>query len=203
MSAACVLSAVLSWPGALNAQTDADWGWMNEHFGPVFDALMPPRRQGGVYISYRANRDFVTGTPEYWFMIGREPSEKGYGLNPYLTAHARLADPASIYDQLMTMHRAEPAAPDTTLQSGIKLRKYDFTEKTCPAIKDQIDKLKSIPARVPEINGDYIVLHPMIHAFHISGADGDATLVLTDEKNPLVQWAEETRRMLEACGKLR
>jgi len=43
----------------------------------------------------------------------------------------------------------------------------------------------------------------MIHAFHIEGAEGDATLALTDDKDPLVQWAEETRRALDACGKVR
>jgi len=205
VSIACVLGAVIFCYGirSLNSQTEADWNWTNEHFGSVLDTLMPLQSRGGVYVSYRANRDYATSTPEYWFMIGHEPSGRGYGLNPYLSAHSRLAEPASIHDQLMSIHREQPEVQDTTLlQNRIKLRRSDLTEMNCPAIKDQIEKLRILPARLPDINGGTIIIHPMIHTFHISGAEGDASLALTDDKNPLVQWAEETRRALDACAKV-
>lgn len=157
-------------------------------------------RRGGLYVSYRANRDYVTSTPEYWFMIGLEPSAKGYGLHRYLSAHVRLAQPTSIYDQLMAIHRAEPATRDTTtLQNRIKIQNWDFTEMTCPAIKDQLGKLESLAARLPDINRDYVIIHPMNHAFFIAGADGEVRMSLFDDKNPLVRWAQETRRALDAC----
>src|SRR5258705_1883578 len=94
---------ILFWCGSrrLNSQTEADWAWTNKQFGPVLDALMPLQRSGGVYVSYRANRDYVTSIPEYYFIIGRESNENGYGFYPYLTAHVRIATPVSIYDQLM------------------------------------------------------------------------------------------------------
>jgi hypothetical protein len=155
-------------------------------------------------VSYRANRDYETSTPEYWFKIGYEPSEKGHGLNPFLSAHARLAEPASIYDQLMAIHREEPAVQDIqVIQNRIKLRKFDFTEMDCPAIKGEMEKLKNLPAKLPDINGSSVIIHPMIHSFSTSGADGDATLALTDDKNPLVQWASDTRRALDSCAKVR
>src|SRR5579862_563126 len=140
ISIACVLGALVFCSGirSLNSQTEGDWNWTNKHFGSVLGVLMPLERHVGAYVSYRANRDYATSTPEYWFVIGREPSEKGYGLNPYLSAHVRLAEPTSIYDQLMSMHREEPAVQDPTLfQNRIKLRKSDFTEMNCPAIKNQ------------------------------------------------------------------
>lgn len=107
ISIACVLGAVLFCHGirSLNSQTEAEWAWTGKHFGSVLDTLMPLQRRSGVYVSYRANRDYATSTPEYWFMIGRQPREKEYGLNSYLSAQARLAEPASIYDQLMAIHR--------------------------------------------------------------------------------------------------
>jgi len=94
---AAVLALVLValWWGSrrLGSQTKADWEWTNQHFGLLLDRLMPMERRGGLYVSYRANRDYLTSTPEYWFMIGLEPSKKQYGLHSYLSAHVRLAQP--------------------------------------------------------------------------------------------------------------
>jgi hypothetical protein len=206
-AAVVVLGVVVFWfAGTLRPQTEADWDWTNKQFGPTLDALMPLQGHGGVYVSYRANRDLYTSTPEYWFMIGREPNESrpGFGLRSYLSAHVRVAQPVSIYDQLMTIHHNEPAIQDTaTIQKRIKLQNWDFSEMDCPAVKKQLDKLKNLPARLPDINGDRIILHPMIHAFYISGADGNVTMFLADDSNPLVQWAQETRRAFDACGKPR
>jgi hypothetical protein len=165
---------------------------------------MPLQRAGGVYLIYRANKDYVTSVPEYWFLIGREPNEKGYGLHAYLSAHVRVAQPVSIYDQLMAIHREDPAVQDTTnLQKRVKLQASDLTEMNCPAIKDQMDKLKKFPAKLPAVDGDFIIIHPMIHTFYINGADGDVRMSLTDDENPVVKWALETRRALDACGKPR
>jgi len=203
-SIAAVLAIVLVafwWSSLrLNSETKADFEWTNQHFGPLLDTLMPMERRGGLYVSYRANRDYVTSTPEYWFMIGLEPSKKKYGLHPYLSAHVRLAQPTSIYDQLMAIHRAEPATGDTTtLQNRIKIQSWDFTEMTCPAIKDQLGKLKNLPARFPDINGRYVIIHPMNHAFSMVGEDGELRMSLFDDQNPLVRWAQETRQALDAC----
>lgn len=206
ISAACALGAVLFWSSicSLNSQTDAQWTWSSEHFSSVLDALMPLQRRSGMYVSYRANRDYATNTPEYWFMIGHEPREKGYGLNPYLSAHVGLADPVSIYDQLMAIHGKDPTIQGAKLiLDRIKLRKFDFTEMNCPAMKEQLERLKNLPVKLPDINGGEITLHPMIHALYITGAEGDAHLVLTDDKNGLVQWAQETRSVLDSCGKVR
>jgi len=203
-SIAAVLALVLVafwWSSLrLSSETKADFEWTNQHFGPLLDTLMPMERRGGLYVSYRANRDYVTSTPEYWFMIGLEPSKKKYGLHPYLSAHVRLAQPTSIYDQLMAIHRAEPATRDTTtLQNRIKIQSWDFTEMTCPAIKDQLGKLKNLPARFPDINGRYVIIHPMNHAFSMVGEDGELRMSLFDDQNPLVRWAQETRQALDAC----
>ena len=145
----------------LNSQAEADWAWTNKQFGPILDSLMPLERSGGVYVSYRANRDYVTSIPEYYFIIGREPNENGYGLHPYLSAHVRVAEPVSIYDQLMAIHREEPAAQDTTsIQKRVKLQSADFTEMNCPAIKNQMEKLKKLTAKLPAVDGDVITIQP-------------------------------------------
>ncbi len=166
---------------------------------------MPLQRAGGgVYVTYRANRDYVTSVPEYWFLIGRESNEGGHGLHSYLSARVRIAQPLSILGQLMAIHREEPTVEDTTdLQKRVKLQTSDFTEMNCPAIKNQMDKLERLSAKMPAVDGDVIIIHPMIHAFYIDGSDGDVRMFLEDDENPLVKWALQTRRALEACGKPR
>ena len=59
LAAVISLGLVAFWcaSGRLNSQTQADWDWANKEFGPVLDALMPLQTSGGLYVSYRANRD--------------------------------------------------------------------------------------------------------------------------------------------------
>jgi hypothetical protein len=189
--------------GRLNSQTQADWDWTNKEFGPVLDALMPLQTNGGLSVSYRANRDLVTSIPEYWFRIGYEFNEKqGYGLQSFFSAHVRIASPNSIYDQLMALHRSNPATQEAAnFKSRIKLRSYDFTEMNCPAIKAQMDKFEKLQMKLPGLNGSVVTIHPMNHAFYAQGAEGDMSIVLTDEEHPLVKWALETRQELERCVK--
>ena len=109
------LVAIWCASATLRAQTEADWDWTNNEFGTALDTLMPLQAKGGLYVTYRANRDFVTTIPEYWFRIGYEFNEKqGYGLNSFFSAHVRIASPNSIYDQIMAHHRSNPATQKAT-----------------------------------------------------------------------------------------
>jgi len=195
------LLAITFGAGVCASQTEADWTWTNEHFGLLLDALMPLQTTAGLYVTYRANRDYVTRVPEYWFRIGYEFNEKqGYGSNNFLSAHERIASPNSIYDQLMALHRSDPAAQEAAnFKARIKLRSYDFTETNCPAIKSQMEKFKRLQTKMPDLNGNVITIHPMNHVFYAVGAEGDMNIVLSDEENPLVKWALETRQALEGC----
>ena len=134
----------------------------HQDFGLLLDTLMPIERRGGLYVSYRAKPGLRNQHPGVLVHDWPGSEEKGYGLHPYLSAHVRLAQPTSIYDQLMAIPRAEPATQDTTtIQNRIKIRRWDFTETTCPAIKDQLGKLKNLPARFPDINGRHVIIHTM------------------------------------------
>jgi hypothetical protein len=162
---------------------------------------MPLQGDGELY--YRANKTLYTSTPEYWFMIGVERADKEPGSRPYLVARVRVSQPVSIYDQLMAIHRENPSVQDTVLEKSVRFQSFDLTEMNCPAIKVQIEKLKSLPVQLPDMNLDYIILHPMIHAFYINGTDGDVRMSLVNSRNALVRWAQETRKAIDACGKAR
>jgi hypothetical protein len=86
------------------------------------------------------------------------------------------------------------------MQKSISLKSVELTEKTCPAIKRQVDKFDELQAKLPKIRSDAIILHPMNHEFHIQGAEGDVSAVLTDDDNPLVKWALDTRQALDLCS---
>ncbi len=205
LAAVVSLALVAFWcaSGTLEAQTQADWDWANREFGSVLDRLMPLQAKGGLYVTYRANRDFVTSIPEYWFRIGYEFNEKqGYGLQTFFSAHVRIASPNSLYEQLMALHRSNPSTQEATgFIPRIKLRSYDLTEMNCPAIKTQMDKFQKLQTKLPDLNGNVITIHPMNHVFYAQGAEGDMTIVLTDDELPLVKWALETRQALEQCVK--
>ena len=153
--------------GVCASQTEADWNWTNERFGSLLDALMPLQSNGGLYVTYRANRDYVTSIPEYWFRIGYEFNQKqGYGLQNFFSAHVRIASPNSIYDQLMALHRSDPAVQELAgFKVRIKLRRYDLTEMNCPAIKSQMEKFQRLQTKMPDLNGKAITTHPMNHDF--------------------------------------
>ena len=103
----------------------------------------------------------------------------------------------------MAFHRSNPATQEAAnFKSRIKLRSYDFTDLNCPAIKAQMAKFEKLQMKLPDLNGNVITIHPMIHAFYAQGSEGDMSIVLTDEEHPLVKWALETRQALEHCVKL-
>lgn len=201
--AAVILGFIAFWcaSGSLDSQTEANWEWTNKEFGSALDALMPMHSRSGMYVSYRANRDYVTSVPEYWFRIGYESNGKqDYGLQNFFSAHVRIASPNSIYDQLMALHRSNPSTQTaSSFISRIKLKTYDLTEMNCPAIKTQMNKFEKLQMKPPDLNPNVVTIHPMIHAFYAQGADGDMTIALTDEEHPLVKWASETRQALELC----
>jgi hypothetical protein len=193
--------AILSFEsGMLLSQTEAERDWANLHFAQVLDTVMPLQRTASIYIVYRAHRDLHTEVPEYWFLIGTDPNEKGYGLHPYLSAHIRAADTSSIYDQLVRMHRSDAKEDASSIAKKVRLKAWDWNEANCPAITDELEKLKDLQSKLPDLTANTIVLHPMNHEFHLQAATGDANLVLWDDEHPLVKWALDTRRALDKCA---
>lgn len=89
---------------------------MNKHFAQALNDLLPLKRTGGLYVAYRSHRDLYTDILEYSFVIGHEPKKEGYGLQEFLSAHVRMADAVSIFDQMMQMHRSNPDVDAVDIQ---------------------------------------------------------------------------------------
>jgi thiol-disulfide isomerase/thioredoxin len=177
--------------------SQAEWDWVNRKYYPVINELLPMKAQGGTYLFYRSHRDLDTDTLEYSFFVGHEPKQDGPGLQDSLTADVRVADSLSIYEQMIKMHRGKPTESVAAIKKKIKIREWRLNERTCPAIQTQFSKFKNLSLKPPEF--DSIVLHPLVHQFHVVAGAGDMDISLVDEKHPLVLWALETEKTLDAC----
>jgi hypothetical protein len=184
--------------GSLSAQSSADWDWMSNHFDKALHDLFPIDERYGVYVAYRSHRDLYTDVPEYSFVIGPEKSDTVSGLPPYLAAHVREAESASVYDQMMMLHRKFPNRSAEDVQKGVNVKKWKLTEMNCPAIKAQFLKFRQLRLAPPQF--DVVILHPLIHEFRVRAGSGDMEVALYDDENSLVPWAIETRHALELCA---
>jgi hypothetical protein len=175
----------------LSAQSSADWDWMSNHFDRALQDLFPVDERYGVYVAYRSHRDLYTDVPEY-------SSDTVSGLPRYLAAHVREAESASVYDQMMAVHRRFPNRSAEDIQKDVHVKNSKLTELNCPAIKVQFSKLQQLRLAPPQF--DVVILHPLIHEFRIRAGSGDMEVASYDEENPLVLWAKETRHALEVCA---
>jgi len=192
---AIALATHVSGQSSSLAPSQADLDWMSQHYPQMLDDLLPLKSD--VFVSYRAHRDQYTDVPEYSFLIWREPSKNGYGRKQFLSAQIRMADGASIYDQMMKMHRADGSETPQTMRAKIKIKSQQLTEQACPAIQARFAELHKLKFKVPEV--DTTVLHPLIHEFHIGGGAGRMQLEIHTSDHALVEWAVGTRKALDAC----
>lgn len=169
--------------GSLSAQSSADWDWMSNHFDKALQALFPIDERYGVYVAYRSHRDLHTDVPEYSFVIGPENSDTVSGLPRYLAAHVREAESASVYDQMMALHRKSPNRSADDIQKDLHVKKWKVTEMNCPAIKAQFSKFQQLRFAPPQF--DVVILHPLIHEFRIRAGGGIWKLLYTTTRTRL------------------
>jgi hypothetical protein len=137
----------LSAGGNLSAQSSADWDWMS--FDKALHDLFPIDERYAVYVAYRSHRDLYTDMPEYSFVIGPQNSDTVSGLPRYLAAHVREAESASVYDQMMALHRKFPNRSADDIQKDVHVKKWNLTEMNGPAIKAQFSKFQQVRLAPP------------------------------------------------------
>jgi hypothetical protein len=182
------------------AQDTADWDWVDKYFYSVLEELLPLERYAEV--SLRSHRDLYRDTLEYSFSFIRNQDGS-------LEVIVRMADSVSLYDQIMTAHRMNPAESIETIKKNLKVRQRQLNEKSCPLIRNLYAKYEGLTVpvlsakdRAERAKGVVtITLHPMIYRFETSISGGRMKLLLTDDGHPFVRWANEVRQALETCAK--
>ncbi|MCI0490052.1 MAG: hypothetical protein L0229_25955 [Blastocatellia bacterium] len=172
---------------------ERDWDWMNRHYKQVLDEVLPLEQKPGYVVSFRMHREVHTDAPEYSFSF-----IKDYQGNP-IEVIVRAADTASLYDQLMALHRKDPAESIERIKKRLKFKEWRLTERNCPAVAGMFERYKKLSFSVPP-SGSVVILHPVIHSFWINGDTARMRLEIYDEEHPLIVWAKEARRLLEACA---
>ena len=199
LAVVAIIAAALIAVPRLASQTDSDWQWMDEHFLRAFDDLFPIQQRVGIYVAYRSHRDLYADVPEYGFVLGRMPRDNANGLQPSLSADVRVADGSSLYDQLLTLHRKRPDEPFASTEGNLKIREWRLTETNCPAVKSEFELFQQLKFPPPKF--DEIVIHGWVHEIQARAGTGDMRIDLSEEHNPLVEWAVGARRAFDACTK--
>lgn len=188
--------APLMFPTAA-ARMDTDSAWMTQNYGPALDALMPIRERVGMHVSYRSHHDLYMNVIEYSFVVGYDRNPEGLGLQRDLSAHVKMADAISIFDQMLKLHTDNPREEASSIQQKVRLKVWDLTERMCPAIKTQFREFQAVRFGPPRF--DVVVVDPLIREFAIQTGAGDMYLSLVDDRDPLVAWGLRTRQALEMC----
>ncbi len=188
---------LLCFSATLPAQVQEEREWVDNYFVQVLDDLMPIKRTEGEYVAYRSRPALLTEVLEYSFLMGYDYRENQPGLRDQLSAHVRMADSVSVYDQMMKLHHADPREVSANIRKKVKVKAWDLNEKSCPAIRTEFDKLDNLG--FGPLDFMTISLDPPPHEFRIQAGVGEMDMTLFDGKHPLVQWALETRHALESC----
>jgi hypothetical protein len=196
-SAVTVLVLLFCVPATTSAQSNADFEWVDLHFPQALNQMFP-LALSGLYVAYRSHRDLYTDTLEYSFVISRDVSAKHRVVDTPFVAQVREADAASIYDQMMAMHRKSPARSGASIQKELRVKRSTLVERTCPAVRTQMLKFEQLQLAPPQF--DEIVLHPLVHEFRVRAGMGDLDIRLYDKDNAFVRWAAETRSAFELCA---
>jgi hypothetical protein len=192
----------------LNAQTDEEWKWVEEHYERILNDLLSMKRNEGIYVTYRAVpglHAYRGEMPEPYFLLGFDVTEKGYGLNAYVSAHVSTPDPVSIYNQMMDMHHTNPEESAESIEKKIKMTSLILTEMSCPAIRKRFSEFQELRFGPPYSNLKRPEgwMDAPSYEFHVQADEGHADLDLINSKHPLVVWAMKTQRELETCTSAR
>jgi len=191
------LSTLQILPAPLAAQepttSNAQWKWLEENFEKALDRAMPLQKDVSVVVSYRLRETLQVGQPEYSFAITQGTASAS------LSVHVRTAANEPIGKQLLALHRRFPRESLAVLGKKLKFVDSDLTEQQCPALKDAVRKLNTIPIAL-QFDSTTIILDPTLHELFIRSNEGSILAAIVDPNKALVKWAQETRTVIQMCG---
>jgi hypothetical protein len=190
-----IVASALSSPTVQVANpSQADWAWLNENFHNILDHSLPLKKDAGVLVSYRSYETLQVGDSEYYLSILEQPGT--YKAN--LAAHVRVPEGKPIGGQLLAFHHGSPKSSVAEAEENLKFQDWDLTEKQCPALRTTVQELTKV--RFGITYSETIFVDPRVHEFHLDSSSTSADLTIVDFEHPLVQWASDARRSIQACG---
>jgi hypothetical protein len=178
--------------GSSRASNDADRAWVEKIFPLALDQFFPVEHAEGDFIAVRSHQEGLNDVPEYSFVL--EDTEDAHAL--YATI--REAEGASLFDQLLALHAKDPLKSYEDLKPELKVQEWKLSVAECAALAAQLTAYQNIQFVRPR-DDDAIASHPILYEFHESVAGSDSEAVEYVESRAFPQWANATRKALDAC----
>ncbi len=189
------LVLALAFASQLRQPSEADWEWLSRTRDTALEGLMPVTARPKPLVAYRAYRDLYQDVPEVYFRIELDPSWTTS--DDLLLASLVAPVGASAQQQLLTLHMANRSASLESLLPRVAVGRIVVDSRVCPAVRSRVDGLSHLSISVPK--RDAIALHPFVHRVVINSAAAQIDATLFDNDAPVVQWAAETARAIQAC----
>jgi hypothetical protein len=172
--------------------SDADRAWVQKIFPLALDQFFPIERAQGDFIAVRGHREGANDMPEFAFVL--EDTQEAHALH----ATIREAQTASLYDQLLALHAKDPSKSYEDLKPEIRVKQWILSAAQCPALATQLAAFQNITFVRPRDDDD-VAEHPVLYEFHESVGGSDSEAVEFVETRAFPQWANATRKALDAC----
>ena len=169
--------------------SESDWQWLNDARVPALEHFMPVEGNTEAFVTFRSYRDLYQDVPEAYVTLR--------GLGEALEAIVVQPSGASIQQQLLELHMAEPEKPLSELLPKVKVQRRRFATASCSAVRKQLEGLSKVKLPLPE--RDIIVIHPVVYRLLIEFGGGTFDLSLVDPEHPAVRWAHDTIAKVQRC----
>jgi hypothetical protein len=187
--------------GAVNAgksaqavgTASAGQSWVENNFPAAFDRFFSIKGAEGDFIAIRAHRDHTNDLPEFSFVLQNTQDPKA------MSAVLREAQGHSIFEQLSLLHAKDPTKPLESLEADLKIRVWKLSGAQCPAISAQYAAFEDIQFVRPH-DDDAVDENPIAYEVNESVGGGESQVVEFVESRALPQWANQTRKLLDACA---
>jgi hypothetical protein len=167
--------------------------WVENNFPAAFDRFFSIMGAEGDFIAVRAHRDHTNDLPEFSLVLQNMQDPEA------LSAVLREARGHSLFEQLSLLHAKDPSRSLEALEPELKVSVWKLSAAQCPAISAQYAAFENIQFVRPH-DDDAVDQNPIIYEVNESVGGGESQVVEFIESRPLPKWANETRKLLEACA---
>jgi hypothetical protein len=196
LAAVSAAFALIAQPAAAQysspAPSDADRAWVQKIFPLALDQFFPVEHAEGDFIAVRGHREGLNDMPEYSFVLA--DTQDAHALH----ATIREAQGASLYDQILALHAKDPSKSYEDVKPALKVQEWKLSAAECPALATQLAAYQNIQFVRPRDDDD-VAEHPILYEFHESVGGSDSEAVEFVESRAFPQWANATRKAVDAC----
>jgi hypothetical protein len=174
------------------SENAADREWTDKHFLTAFEDFFPIRHGEGDFIAVRAHQNGSNESLEFSFIIENTQAP------PRIAGTIREAEGASLYQQLLALHRRDPSKSYADLKPELKIQTWNLTVADCPALLAQFTAFQNIQFVRPR-DDDEVEENPILYEVDETVAGGSSQVIEFISTRAIPRWANQTRTALLAC----